>query len=702
MRSVLIVDDNAELASLLAIVADAYGLAPRLAHTGKDARRSLESMVPEAALVDLLLPDCKGQDLIAELSARGVVCMAMSGVFRGENFASEAMARGARAFVEKPFVAREVMAKLVYLLASPASPQAKPGPPPPPPEALRELSLEDAPAGGGEEEFLEELVPFDQQTRRIGPEVLAAAGISLHRIPEEDPFLEDAPYLDESEVTAPIGKALLDAAAKTGPSSDDPFEEDRQQTRVFSLAELARQSSGKAASAEPLPELAEADLEPLPPPPLSAKPAPAADSSTLALAVANAAAEPPVPAPPPPPADAVAEADLEEEIIAPSLQAPTPPPAPAEASAADERDLDEGIIVPSLISPAGAPPPAPAEPPSAPPSPLRAPASATSELPAPSAKESAPDAIVDTAPSRQARREGLALPEPVVADSTGPAPDPGAMPADVALPFSGRKVWHPSASGSAQEPRGSQGAPRSGSLASTTVPRLLTALYQGQQTGELRLRRGGVLKVIGVDRGVTVFAASNVGAERLGRFALRAGKLDAAKLEQVQKEVANSSSRTGDAMVALGLLTAEERRALVERQVQEIVWSTFDWRDGDYQFGLRASPRQEMLKISLAPAPLILEGYKRGFTLLRLRELMPADQRFLPTADPPYSLSELPLSDGEAMVLAHADGTKTVDDLVILSELDERSVRAVLCGLWQLGILEPRAQTASRSRVVLV
>jgi hypothetical protein len=271
----------------------------------------------------------------------------------------------------------------------------------------------------------------------------------------------------------------------------------------------------------------------------------------------------------------------------------------------------------------------------------------------------------------------------------------------IALPFSGREVWSPA---SAREKRAARAAAefkRTGSLAQTSLPRLLTALHTGRQTGELRVRRGEIVKVVAVHEGRLAFAASNLGSERFARFAVRVGALPADRLAYVQAEARNAGMRSGEAMVALGLLDEAGRKRLLERQIKEIVWSAFSWTEGDYQLALRANPRADLVEISLPIGPLVLEGYREAFSLIDLRQRVDSSTRFCPTADPPFELHELALGDQEALILAYADGTKTVEDLLLLVDLSEREALALLHGLVQLGILEARAENPSRSRVFL-
>ncbi len=454
MRHVLIVDDNMELASLLAVAVEAHGFSPLVVHTGQAALDVIGTHPPDAALVDLLLPDMRGTELLQALAARKIPAIAMSGVFRGDRFATEATETlGAKAFFEKPFAARDMMAVLSEALSAPAEPS--------PPDVLEELRLEET--------------------------------------VEHEPRSGEPAALDD-----------LPTAATTG------------------------------------------------------------------------------------------------FFVSPTLASEAQPSEPT---------------------------------------------------------------------------------------------DPLPQAALGALVYSNRDPWQPVRPSRPQT--SAKAFERAGDLSRTSIPRLLTAFYQGQQTGELRVRKGGVIKVVAVEQGVPIYAASNLGPERFARFAVRQGKLPADQLDAVQQEAQRAGMRTGEAMIALGLITEEERKALLLQQVKEIIWSLLDWREGEYTFALGRHARRDLVRLQVFPGDLILDGMRR-MTLVKLRELVSSDLRFFPCADPPYQLHELTLSGPEAMLVAYADGAKTVEDLITLSELDERGALALVHGLVQLGILELRKQLPSDRRIVLV
>src|SRR6266540_2528035 len=106
--------------------------------------------------------------------------------------------------------------------------------------------------------------------------------------------------------------------------------------------------------------------------------------------------------------------------------------------------------------------------------------------------------------------------------------------------------------------------------------------------GALSLTRGPVKKIVVVDQGAPVYAASNVGGERLGAICVRRGIVAAERLEALRKE--KPAARTADLLAAAGLLSPEKRAELVAGQLRGIAWSTFEWREGTYEFQLGKPP----------------------------------------------------------------------------------------------------------------
>jgi hypothetical protein len=213
------------------------------------------------------------------------------------------------------------------------------------------------------------------------------------------------------------------------------------------------------------------------------------------------------------------------------------------------------------------------------------------------------------------------------------------------------------------------------------LPQLLAAFYSTKETGELGLMKGQVKKIIYFEGGMPVFALSNLVADRLGQFLVRAGKIQEETLKKAAEEAAATRQRTGDVLILMGALTEEERLYYVGQQIKSILYSVFAWEEGSYTLSFQARARKEAIKLDIHPANLIMRGIKKLYKPPRLKRLLPATARPLPGVEPSFNLSDVELQAWEAHLLPKCDGSRTVSELVKLAGKPENEVLGTLAGL---------------------
>ena len=222
------------------------------------------------------------------------------------------------------------------------------------------------------------------------------------------------------------------------------------------------------------------------------------------------------------------------------------------------------------------------------------------------------------------------------------------------------------------------------------LPHLLAAFYNAKETGELGLMKGQVKKIIFFEGGFPVFALSNLVADRLGQFLVRAGKIDEETLKQAAEQAAVTRQRTGDVLIRLGALEEEERLYYVGQQIKSILYSVFAWEEGIFTLSFQARARKEAIKLDIHPANLIMRGVKKLYKPERLQRLMPESGKPIPSADPSFNLSDVELQTWEAHLLPRCDGSRTVGQLVKAAGKPENEVLGTLVALTALRVLELR------------
>lgn len=112
MTRVLIVDDEAAILRLVSAVLERGGFDPVAAPTARAAITEVDHMTPDAAVIDLGLPDMDGIELVAALRQRmnGPLIVLTARNATGDKIA--ALDLGADDYVTKPFDGDELLARL--------------------------------------------------------------------------------------------------------------------------------------------------------------------------------------------------------------------------------------------------------------------------------------------------------------------------------------------------------------------------------------------------------------------------------------------------------------------------------------------------------------------------------------------------------------------------------------------------------------
>jgi DNA-binding NtrC family response regulator len=110
---VLIVEDHADSAEFLRLLLEPEGYVVQVAVSGQEARQRVKASKPDIILMDLMLPDVEGLDLLRELrSLSPETCIIVVSGHGSISVAVEAMENGALSFIEKPLNPSVLMAQL--------------------------------------------------------------------------------------------------------------------------------------------------------------------------------------------------------------------------------------------------------------------------------------------------------------------------------------------------------------------------------------------------------------------------------------------------------------------------------------------------------------------------------------------------------------------------------------------------------------
>ena len=222
-----------------------------------------------------------------------------------------------------------------------------------------------------------------------------------------------------------------------------------------------------------------------------------------------------------------------------------------------------------------------------------------------------------------------------------------------------------------------------GQLADVSVPDLLQQLRATRATGILTLVAGGARKALYLKDGRVVFASSNLPNDRLGEILLREGKITVEEYDASIKAI-TKGKRQGKALIEMGALSPKDLWEGVQFQVKEIVYSIFNWDEGQFHFEESTLPEKERITVDLDVRDLLLAGLRRVDASGRLQARYPESDAILErVADAPAPQA---LESYEAHVLDLVDGEHSVVDICRESEIGDNETLKVLYALVSTGV----------------
>lgn len=240
-----------------------------------------------------------------------------------------------------------------------------------------------------------------------------------------------------------------------------------------------------------------------------------------------------------------------------------------------------------------------------------------------------------------------------------------------------------------------RGVPDQGDLVrgQTDAAMLLARAFVSQTTGHIRFKRDGIEKVVLLDQGRPVFAASNEPLDRMGELLVREGKITAAQYERCQTVVAESGRRMGEILVDLGYLKRRELLPAVRRHVEDILYSLFGWDSGAYHIVIEPAPSSERIRLSRHPAALVLEGIRRKYDRWTLERLVGPPSTVIEIPDRDRLAAVINLSDlslEERAALQAIDGQVELSQVARTAGVDVADLLPLAWGLVTLGLATAR------------
>ncbi len=239
-----------------------------------------------------------------------------------------------------------------------------------------------------------------------------------------------------------------------------------------------------------------------------------------------------------------------------------------------------------------------------------------------------------------------------------------------------------------------------GDLATTPFAEVLQTVHHYKVPGVVSVSRQGVTKKIYIWKGDVIFASSTDREDSLGNFLERKGRISKADLDLSVKLLLapNETRRHGEVLVGMGLLTPKELTEWVTEQVLTVVYSVFEWPEGEVTFAVGQYRTDEIVQLSIPTRQAILAGVKQVRDVARLVNVLGPRWTVFDPCYNPADLGDVGLDVGEARFLQAVDGTKTFRDLVVVGPGDAAHNARLLYAFHALKLIR-RRDVGSRSAI---
>ena len=224
-----------------------------------------------------------------------------------------------------------------------------------------------------------------------------------------------------------------------------------------------------------------------------------------------------------------------------------------------------------------------------------------------------------------------------------------------------------------------------GNLATMGLEDLLQWLAVGKKTGVLAMR-STYMKTIAFEDGRIISASSTDPKEYLGQFLLAYNRINETQLREALAAQEDENELLGRILVSRNILTENEIRRIIHLKTEESLYDCFLWPAGEFEFmeGQRPDPRTVLLNLDVTG--IVLEGARRRDEWKRIREVLRGGDAIV-AADSEAIAEVLPLPAEDAELLAHVDGVKTVDHLVLELRSTEFKISRHLFDLVERGLV---------------
>jgi len=216
-----------------------------------------------------------------------------------------------------------------------------------------------------------------------------------------------------------------------------------------------------------------------------------------------------------------------------------------------------------------------------------------------------------------------------------------------------------------------------GNLAQTPLPRLLFCLWQKETSGQLRLQKGTLRKLLFLKEGNIVVERDSFPAKEFIKVLVKKKIIQSAQAEKCESHAAQKKVSLMRSLVELGLLSSLRLWNLIEAFFKLSSFPLFDWPQGEYFFEPRLIPQEGRFLGNIPTIDFVLQGVRQMRNLRFIENFLPAEDETIQVSFP-YYFELLHLEAHEKYLLNILQNSQNLKDVYEWSELGRKETRKIL------------------------
>jgi hypothetical protein len=226
----------------------------------------------------------------------------------------------------------------------------------------------------------------------------------------------------------------------------------------------------------------------------------------------------------------------------------------------------------------------------------------------------------------------------------------------------------------------------SGNLKTMDLSELLQWAASGQKTGCLALDSGSIRKQLFFQGGTIIACTSTSPREQIGNLLVSRRLISETELDHAVAVQQGSSSKLGEILTTLGLISQEDLDTTLLAQAEEILYDVFLWSEADFRFSDGEEPAILPIELAIDVTIATFHGMRRVEEWRRVKAAIPSFDAV------PIWLQEPAredLDELEQLVLALVDDVRTVHEVCLAAHATDFEVGRVLLRQIEAGKLKP-------------